>query len=154
MKNRMLILMMVLMLTLLFSSITAVSAQPNKPMECVVDLTFDPKVNDNCWLGKVSGCSIAGQITICELPPYFVGKTEHFYEEFTIEPNSGGEIYGVDAGVWNFSTFKFRANGLVTGASPEWEDLVGFKLHEIGTTSDPYDLPMTASNVAMTLHQP
>ena len=154
MKKRLLIMMIVLMLTLLFSSITAVSAQPNKPIACVVDLTFDPDVNNNCWLGTVSGCDIAGDITICELPPYFVGKTEHFFEEFTIEPSSGGEIRGVDAGVWNFTTFNFRANGWVTDASEGWEYLVGYKLHEMGTTSDPAVMPMTASNVPMTLHQP
>jgi len=155
MKKKLLLLMAVLMLALLSSSVTAVSAQPNKPIACVVDLTYDPDVNPNCWLGEVSGCSIAGTITICEKPPIYTGKTEHFFETFTIEPYSGGVINGEDAGVWSFVTFKFRANGWVTSASTEWGDLVGFKFHEMGTTSDLADgFPLTASNVAMTLHQP
>jgi hypothetical protein len=154
MKKKLLLLMTVLMLALLSSSVTAVSAQPNKPIACVVNLTYDPDVNPNCWLGVVSDCSIAGPIEICEKPARLPGKTEHFFETFTIWPDSGGEINGEDAGVWSFVTFKFRANGWVTSASPEWGDLVGFKLHEMGSTSDPSVMPLTATNVVMTLHQP
>ena len=152
MKKRSLILIMVLMLTLLFLSITAVSAQPNKPMACVVDIAYDPGV-DPCWQGTVSDCPIAGDITVCENPaPVFRGKTEHFFEEFTIDTGKG-VIKGIDAGVWNFSTFKFRVNGWVTSADGDWAYLVGYKLHEMGTTSDPAaGMPVIASNVAMTLH--
>jgi hypothetical protein len=153
MKKRSLILMTVLMLTLLSLPITAVSAQPNKHIECVADATFDLADPSYCWHGKVSGCSISGHVDICELPAIFPGHTEHFFETFTIVPDSGGEIRGVDAGVWNFSTSKFRANGWVTYASEEYEYLVGFKLHEMGTVSGPDEYGIyTISNAAMTLH--
>jgi len=156
MKKRSLLLILVLMLTILSSPISAVSAQStNRPMECLADLTFNPNNDPNCWHGTVRGCSVAGQITICEEPASFMGKTEHYFEVFTIEPWDGGQIYGVDAGVWNFTTFKFRANGFITGASPEWVDLVGFKFHEMGTTTDPaLGWPITALNSPLTLHQP
>ena len=150
--------MLVLMLTLLSMPITAVSAEPNQPIECVVDIEFNPPIDPldpRCWHGTVSGCSIAGEIEFCELPAELVGRNKFFFETFTINPSVGGEIRGVDEGVWNFSTFKFRANGYVTETSPEWEDMVGFKFHEMGTTSNPADgFPVTAYNTKMTLHQP
>jgi hypothetical protein len=152
MKKKLLLVMTVLMLALLSSSVTAVSARPNAPIECVLDLTFDPNVGPY-WDGTISECSLQGIIRIWETDKnYVVGKTEHFFETFTIWPDSGGEINGEDAGVWNFSTFKFRANGRVTSASTEWEYLVGYKFHEMGRTSDPSVLPLTASDVAMQLH--
>jgi hypothetical protein len=154
MKKRTFILIMALVLILLFLSMTAVSAQPNKPMECVVDAAFDPGVDPQCWHGMVSGCPIAGEVTICENPAIFPGKTEHFFEEFTIHTGQG-DIYGIDAGVWNFATFKFRANGWVTSATGDWAYLVGYKLHEMGTSSNPDDgFPVTITNAEMTLHQP
>ena len=56
-------------------------------------------------------------------------------------PTSGGFIKGYDDGLWNFSTWKFRSEGRVTEASPEWSHLVGYKFHEMGTTDDPNLLP-------------
>jgi hypothetical protein len=74
----------------------------------------------------------------------------HFVEEFTIWPSDGGEIYGKDWGVWNMTTFKFRAQGWVTDASDEWAHLVGSRYHEIGVTSNPDDgLPITAPDGQM-----
>jgi hypothetical protein len=154
MKKRSLILITVLLFALLSSSVLTVSAHTDAPIECIIDLTFDPNAG-NFWDGTVTGCSLQGSIRIWESDDnYVVGKTEHFFETFTIWPLSGGEINGVDAGVWNFSTFKFRANGWVTSASAEWEYLVGYKFHEMGRTSDPSVMPMTAPNTAMTLHSP
>ena len=156
MKKRSLILISVLIATLLFSSIAVASAKPNasRPINCVVDITFDPEVG-LFWYGTVSGCSLEGTIQFVEKPENYVsGKAEHFFEDFTIWPASGGEIIGTDAGVWNFSTFKFRANGWVTSASEDWAYLVGYKFHEMGTTSNPDELPLTAPNTTMTLHSP
>jgi hypothetical protein len=153
MKKRSLLLMTVLMVALLSTSITAVSAKPGAagPVECVVDIAVDPSVGD-FWSGTVTGCSLAGKIEFVEKPTnYVVGKTEHFFESFTIWPTGGGEIHGDDAGVWNFSTYKFRANGWVTDASEKWAYLVGYKFHEVGITSNPDELPITASGVRMKL---
>jgi hypothetical protein len=153
MKKRSIILMLVLMTALLSLSATVVSAKSDTPMVCVLDLTFE---GPDDWVGSISGCSLEGSITITENweKMFIVGASEHFFETFTIKPDSGGVIYGEDAGVWNFSTFKFRANGRITSASEEWEDLVGYKFHEMGITSDPSNPPITASGVTMKLHTP
>ncbi len=64
-----------------------------------------------------------------------MGKTEHFFEKFVITTDGGDIIKGDDNGVWNFPTFKFRANGWVAEASGSSSYLVGYKLHEIGVTT-------------------
>ena len=157
MKKGSLILIIVLMVALLFASISAVSAQPGAsvPIECVLDITYDEySPGEFYWDGTVTGpeCSVEGTIRFDAVPEeYFdAGKTTHFAEEFTIEPYSGGVIYGKNLGVWTFSTFKYRANGWVTDATAEWAHLVGFKYHESGTTSNPADgFPLTAPDGMM-----
>ena len=150
---------MVLMIALLFSSITAASAKPNASplIKCVVDIQTSPPGVKPDWYGTIEGeeCSIAGTVTFNETDENFdAGKSGHFFEEFTIKPYSGGEIHGEDNGVWNFSTFKFRANGYVTGASPKWEHLVGYKFHEMGTTTSPDEPIISVTDTVMTLHAP
>lgn len=154
MKKRSLFVMAVLMIALLSTSFTAVSAKPNtsRPVECIINITNDLTVGD-FWFGTVSGCSVEGTIKFehGEKENYIVGKTGHFFEVFTIWPASGGEIKGIDEGVWNFSTFKFRANGWVTSASEDWAYLIGYKFHEIGTTSNPEEVVVTAPGTKMKL---
>lgn len=154
MKNKSLSLIVVLMVTLLFSPIAAASAKPNTsgPVECIIDITNDLTVGD-FWFGTVSGCSLEGTIKFVhgEKENYGKGKTWHFYENFIIWPASGGVIEGTDEGVWNFSTFKFRANGWVTSASGDWAYLVGYKFHEIGTTSNPDAVAVHAPDTRMKL---
>ncbi len=150
MKERRLLRVTVLMVALLLVSSSAVAAQPSGSgtIECVLDITY----NGAYWDGTVTGpeCSVAGRITFIEVSGAFdAGKTLHFVEEFTIEPYSGGEIKGKDWGVWNFSTLKFRAQGWVTDASPEWEHLVGSHYHEMGWTSDPNVIPIAAPDGQM-----
>jgi hypothetical protein len=136
---------------LLFTSISVVSAEPNEPgtIDCILDITYDVYPDGAYWKGTVSGpeCSVEGTIKFFAVgEEYFdAGKTTHFVEEFMIEPYSGGFIKGKNWGVWNFSTFKYRANGWVKETSPQWEYLVGAKYHEMGTTSALADgLPLTA----------
>jgi len=127
-----LIVCMVALLSML--SMPAVSAQPMKPLRCLMVITFDPNLPDPHWIGTVIG-DINGKIEFWEQPEnYVVGKTEHFFEKFLIT-TADGMIEGFDGGVWNFPTFKFRANGWVTVASSDWAYLIGYKMHEIGTTS-------------------
>lgn len=158
MKKGSLILITVLMVALLFVLISAVSAGSSAPIECVLDITYDeyePEVF--YWFGTLSDCDLAGTIRFDAVPEEYAepGKTLHFVEEFTIHPNSGGEIKGKNWGVWNFSTFKFRANGWVRETSPEWAHLVGAKYHEMGTTTpyygEPEDIPIYAPDGAMRL---
>ena len=161
MKKNLFALMIVLAL-LAAVSISAVSAESNGPIECVLDITYDDhdgtgNPEDLYWLGTLANCELAGAIKFVAVPPEYAesGKALHFVELFTIYPDSGGEIYGKNWGVWNFSTFKFRANGWVRDASPEWEHLVGAKYHEIGTTTpffgNPEDIPILAPDGAMKL---
>lgn len=150
MKKKWLVLIFVLAL-LATVSISVVSAKSNRPIECVLDITYDEyEPGVEYWLGTLADCELEGAIKFVAVPEEYAepGKALHFVEEFTIWPDSGGEIYGKNWGVWNFSTFKFRANGWVRDASEEWEHLIGSKYHEIGTTSPyfgrPEDLPITA----------
>jgi opacity protein-like surface antigen len=157
MKKKLVALLTVLMVIWMSSSITAVSAQPNasRPIKCVVDIqTNEPGIQPD-WYGTVSGCILEGNITFTETNEnYVAGKTGHFFEDFVIHPASGGEIVGYNGGVWNFSTFKFRANGYVTSASEEWAYLVGYKYHEMGVTSSPDEPIIYALGTMMTLHTP
>jgi hypothetical protein len=151
MKKRRLLRVTVLMAAFLLVSSAAVAAQPSGSgtIECVLDITYkewDP--GEFYWYGTVTGpeCSVSGDIKFVEVSGAFeAGKTLHFVEEFTIWPSSGGEIYGKDWGLWNLgSTLKFRAQGWVTDASEEWEDLVGSHYFEMGWTSGPDVIPITA----------
>jgi hypothetical protein len=156
MSKRSLPLITVLMVAFLFVSSSAVAAQPggSGTIECVLDITYDDYGDGIYWSGTVTGseCSVEGTIRFDAVPAeYFnAGKTVHFVEEFTIEPYSGGVIKGKNWGVWNLSTFKFRANGWVREASDEWAHLVGSPYHEMGRTSNPGDgLPITAPDGQM-----
>jgi hypothetical protein len=155
MKERRLLRVTVLMVAFLFVSSAAVAAQPSGSgtIDCVLDITYDEyDPGEWYWLGTVTGpeCSVEGTIRFDEVEGAFdAGKTLHFVEEFTIWPYSGGEISGKDWGVWNFSTLKFRAQGWITGATPEWEHLIGSHYHEMGWTSDPSVIPIYAPDGQM-----
>jgi hypothetical protein len=99
--------------------------------DVAISNNFTPPV----WLGTVSG-DINGTVKFQPLPAnsYVVGSVKHFYEIFTIT-TSAGVISGYDVGVWNFSTFKFRAEGWVTSATGDWAGLTGYKYHEMGYTT-------------------
>lgn len=156
MKTRSLILTSVLLVILLFVSLPAVSAEPNAPIECVIDIEYDVYDDGAYWYGPISGCILEGTIRFDEdeeNPSYFAGNSLHFFEKFTIYPVDGGEIHGTNAGVGDiFNKFKFRANGWVTDATPaeDWGYLIGHKTFEMGTSSDPADgLPITAHGTLM-----
>lgn len=127
----------VCMMALVFASVPAVSAasEEDAPMVCSMTATFDLSTPSEPWKGSLTGCAIAGSLLVYEKPDvFFAGNTEHFFEDFVIT-TSTGVISGVDQGVWDFTTFKFRANGWVTDATGDWSYLVGYKLHESGHTS-------------------
>jgi len=147
MKTRSLFPIIVLVAACLLVSSSAVAAQPGASgaIKCALDMSY----NGSYWFGTVTGpdCSVAGTIRFDAVFDEYTypGETMHFVEEFTIEPYAGGVIRGKNWGVWNMSTFKFRAHGWVREASDEWAHLVGAQYHEIGVTSDPaLGLPITA----------
>ena len=141
-------------LVLLATSASAPQVQQEKQISCVMDIAVvcTADWSDCWWEGPVTGCMLAGMVEFRENPATFPGKTQHFSEDFKFAPTAGGWIKGVDDGVWNFSTFKFRANGWVTQTSPEWAGLVGAKFHEMGTTTDPNGWPILGTGTTMTLH--
>jgi hypothetical protein len=143
--KKILAITLVCLLVLPFLSVQAVSAQGPKTIYCDQMIVYPlTPTEDPHWIGTLSGCGLAGTVEFWETPSNFVvGKTEHYFEIFKITTPTG-IISGWDNGVWNFSTFKFRAEGRVTAADGEWADLVGYKLHEMGTTTDPNDPTATA----------
>jgi len=125
------------MLAVLFMSVPAVRAKQSEPepIRCEMVIVFDPMSADPHWIGPLTG-DIAGTIEFWETSQnYVVGKTEHFFEKMVITTDKGDIIKGTDAGVWNFPTYKFRANGWVAEASGQSSYLVGYKMHEMGVTT-------------------
>jgi hypothetical protein len=110
---------------------------------------------EGCWYGTVEG-DIDGTIAFWEMDArYRAGMVLWFSEIFTIVPDSGGYINGVERGIWYLKDFRFKTTGWVTSTSPEWEDLLGAKFHEKGVTSDPgLGLPVTADGTKMILSLP
>jgi hypothetical protein len=159
MKTRSLVLITALVAASLLVSSSAFAAQPSASgaIKCVLDIEYDEYEPETYhWLGTVSRpeCSVAGTIRFDAVREEYPepDKTMHFVEELTIWPDGGGEIRGKNWGVWNMSTFKFRAHGWVRDASDEWAHLIGYQYHEMGKTSNPADgLPLTAPDGKMTL---
>jgi len=96
----------------------------------------DHSTETTYWKGTITG-DLTGTSYYWESPDnYVIGNVMHFFEDFYIDLGDGW-ISGYDVGVWNFATFKFRASGWVTDASPNYEYLIGCKFHEEGVTSVP-----------------
>ena len=113
-------------------AIPAIS-QPYKPLRSQIDfeLVWDPIPH---WEGVLTG-DIEGEIIVALQDATFPGTTEHFYETWVIT-TSDGILEGYDNGVWNFNTFKFRANGEITEATGSLEHLEGCNVHFMGFTSE------------------
>jgi hypothetical protein len=157
---------LVAVLGLLLTSALTPSAptQSNERISCVIDIQVvcpnnDIDCTDGHWEGPITGCILQGMtIQFWETERNFLpGRTEHFFEDFYIRDGDQTVISGHNAGVWNFSTFKFRANGSVVDATGPWAYLQGYRFHEMGRTSDPnlWDPPgttVTGFGTVMTLH--
>jgi hypothetical protein len=101
------------------------------------------------FVGTVEG-DIEGDLYVTLIDVWFDpagDKVEHFVEYWRIEPKSGGYIQGENLGKWTFSNFKWVANGEVTDASSEYENLIGSQWQYRGTTTDPSDesVPLVGS---------
>lgn len=108
----------------------------SEPLKCdmAIDVYWTPAPPH--WIGTISG-DIVGTIQFWEGPATFPGTTQHFTENFTIRIADGAVINGVDYGVYNLNTYKFRSNGWVTDVTPgEWAFLEGYSFHELGTTTE------------------
>ncbi len=152
MKKVILALAAVLVFALLLASFSEVSADPNEPIECLVDMDF----NGAYWEGTVNGCALAGSVRFDPDPDnesYEAGNSLHFFELFTINVAGGDEIRGTTAGVGHLNQppFQFIANGWVTDATGPWTHLIGNKYFESGLvnlTTDPA-LPFQVKDMVM-----
>jgi len=99
------------MLALVFASASVASADESEPLRGGMQISIDLSAADLHWEGPLTG-DIEGTIQFWEHwdENYVVGGTEHFFETFIIMTDRG-TITGMDAGVWNFATFKFRETG-------------------------------------------
>ena len=100
------------------------------------------------FIGTVSG-DIDGDLYISLTAAWFPAPgVEHFTEDWRIEPYSGGDIEGYNKGKWTMSNFKWIANGEVTGASSEWQHLIGSKWQYSGTTTEfPVEPPTPVTGI-------
>ena len=131
-----------LLLVLALAGSAAAQSKSNAPLRCFADLAVSVDNPTGDWFGTVSG-DIKGDIAITERDggalSRFPGKTQHFVEDWTIYVGgypSAVTIRGYWEGVYNvLTTLKFRANGRVTNASPQFQRLVRHKVHAMGITS-------------------
>jgi hypothetical protein len=148
--KKFLALTLICVLVLPLMSVQPVSAGGKGPQIIRCDqLIASGLSNAADWVGTLSGCAIAGDVYYWETDQNYVtgakgGKVEHYFENFLITTPTG-TISGAEKGIYNFSSnFKFSADGWVTGATGAWTYLVGYKFHEIGWTTDPFDPNATA----------
>ncbi len=111
---------LIAVIALLLTSGGVLAAQSNGPkiIKCdqfiaVYSIDLEPH-----WRGTLSNCALDG----AEVHYYGrhdrlgLRQVSHFHEHFEIVPWAGGFIKGYDDGLWNWSTWKFRAEGRVTEA--------------------------------------
>ena len=86
------------------------------------------------WQGTMTG-DIDVSVQFWETAAnFFPGKTEHFFEAYTLT-SAGGTASGLNVGLFNMGTFKFRSNAWVDQASGDLTYLLGHKIHFEGFTS-------------------
>jgi hypothetical protein len=116
-------------------SVPAVAADSDESLICEMEIDVFWTIPAH-WEGTITG-DVEGSIEFWEVSAKVVGVVDHFSEDFTIVID-GTTITGYDTGVYTFNTLKFRANGFVTDVTPstsDWAYLVGYKFHEMGTTT-------------------
>jgi hypothetical protein len=122
--------------------LTAIVGEPNVPA--------GTGLSSGCWHGTLSG-DLTAAISFWEMPNRLMGpnddKVMQFFEVILIQPKAGGWMLGTDKGIWNFATFKFRAEGWITGASTDLAGYIGYRYFEMGTTTDPAGQVLEATDV-------
>jgi len=135
---------LVAVVALLLTSVGVLAAPSTGPkiIKCDQFIAVHSTDTPPHWRGTLSNCALDGaEVHYYGQPEgWESGKVAHFHEHFVIY-RDGASISGYDDGLWNFSTWKFRAEGRVTEATGKWSYLVGYKFHEMGTTDDPTLLP-------------
>jgi hypothetical protein len=125
-------------------------ASESESIRCEVSISLNWDSGPPTWMGKIEG-DIEGELAINNIGANFDYPEpdpaeedriwEFYWEEWSIETDDG-TITAIQAGVWNFETFKFLSNGPVVEATGEWEYLVGSTIYVTGVTSEfPVDPP-------------
>ena len=84
------------------------------------------------WSGTISG-DIDGNMYFYKTGSKVVGQAKHFWEVWLITNDQGNLLLmGTDEGVVSVANLEFRMNGVVTGAAPEYEHLLGRNVHMSG----------------------
>ena len=84
------------------------------------------------WNGTISG-AINGKIYFYNTGREVVGNVKHFWEVWLITDDAGDMLLnGTDKGVVTLANMKFRMNGVVTDAAPQYEHLIGRNVHMSG----------------------
>ena len=141
-KNIVLYAFIIVALTMVITPIVTAKSNNLLNGDVYIELQWDSVIfggtNPYSWIGTVSGEDIQGVLKVALLDAWFPALgVEHFTELWRIEPVTGGYIEGENKGKWTMVNFKWIANGEVTGASEEWEHLIGSKWQYGGTTDDP-----------------
>lgn len=132
-------------------------ASADEPAMLRMDIEITWSDPPGYWWGGVEG-DVTGMVTYTAWPGhegYATGQAAHFFETFTIcvgepvtmsgctDPTEGEYIVGTLQGLYSLKgsagKWTFRANGVVTDASPEWEFLIGYRYHENGVTTSPFE---------------
>ena len=126
----------------------AVAVLADLPVSGEMELDFYPE--NPVWRGTISG-DINGNMFFTNVGPgkrgeELRGQTISFEEIWLItDDNENMLLTGTDAGIVSPNS-KYRMNGEVTDASPEWSHLIGHTVHMSGhITWDPESgMPLTA----------
>ena len=84
------------------------------------------------WSGTITG-DINGNMYFYKTAGLEVGETKHFWEVWLITDEQGDMLLmGTDKGVVTIANWKYRMNGEVTDAAPEYAHLIGHQVHMSG----------------------
>jgi hypothetical protein len=154
MKKRLLIaivLALVLSLTLAAPA-SAKIKNKERPLVSLMNMAVPTADHPDTWFGTVSG-DINGTLEVGELPS-FEGPFLYTFTEWFEVKTAMGDVRGFDMGVWNLTTFQFRASGWVTDATGPYERYIGWMLYEDGYTSDISNVPVTIEDAHFVLAPP
>ena len=84
------------------------------------------------WSGAITG-DINGNMYFYKTAGLEIGNTKHFWEVWLITDDQGNMLLtGTDKGVVTIANWKYRMNGEVTDAAPEYAHLIGHQVHMSG----------------------
>ena len=122
-------------LTSVLMTVTAVNAKPLYGEMALYKPPVGPphpEWGPLSWSGTISG-DINGNIYFYKTGSKVVGNVKHFWEVWLITDESGDMLLmGTDRGVVSLANMKYRMNGEVTDAAPQYEGLIGRNVHMSG----------------------